>query len=169
MSAFSSEARCIYHPHEPAFGVCSDCKEAFCASCAVAYPGHERPSLCLNCGAALFAKWWRRAFVFALCGALLGMWLPARSHFSFQKIGLMSAASGYGAWALSYGWRLGNGAWTRCYEFLRKVLRHAGPCLAILVLMRIPAALLLGACGGGLRLSWRTLQLLRAKHRLAGA
>lgn len=159
----SSEC-CGYHVQAPVVGHCTECKAAYCASCAVAHPGQEHSTLCLNCGTALFIKTWRRALVFAFAGALLGLWLPLRLHYSPEAEWTMTATCGYGGWALCYGWHYGAEAWRRWYERLRQALRYPAPCLAILVIIRPIAALLIGACGGGLRLCLRTLRL-RQKQR----
>lgn len=157
---------CANHPHETCVGACCSCQSAFCASCAVAYPGQQEPALCLDCGVALLLKWWHRALGFAFFGALFGWWLLVQLRLPHKSIWLMTTTCGYGSWAMFYGWQSSARIWNRCYNVLRRALGRPWSTLAILALLRIPGALLFGACGGGLRVCLHTFVLLRKRRRL---
>ncbi len=163
------EERCYYHAQASRAGECGSCKAGFCASCAVAYPGQQHATLCLDCGTALFIKVWRRALVFALLGALLGLCVPLRLHFSQKFVWLITGVSGYLGWAFYYGWHYGNERWKWSYARLRKNFKSPASCLALVAIMRCASALFVGACGGGLRLCLRMLHLLRKQRSLVQA
>lgn len=163
---FFEEGRCTYHPHEMRAGKCSSCQTFFCKSCAVTYPGREEPTLCLDCGLALFLQWWGHALSFAFFGVILGWWLLPRLHLSHKFIWHIAIVGGYCSWAAFYGWHCGARVWNRGYKFLRKKFRRPGLCLALMAMIGIPGALVLGACGGGLRMCLRTFALLLKRRRL---
>ncbi len=142
-------------------GFCANCKELYEAACAVPHPNSEIEMLCLYCGFGLFRKRMRRSLWFGFCGGLFGWSIASARWHAGLPLALIALLCSYASWSTFWGWHVGAKRWGLLYQTLKKALRITPLCLAMLLCMRIFAALLLGAIGNGIKQSLRMLQLLR--------
>ena len=147
-------------------GACCECKAEYCAACAVPHPGKSAVKLCRECGAALLSKCLHRSLLAAICGFLLGTGFASFWHWSTRAVLGVSLSTSYVAWSLFWGWHYGASTWQRVYEILRRGLRLEIFALALLALIRILAALVVGVCGGGIGLCLSTMRSFRRLNRL---
>ncbi len=154
---------CPSHTNEFVLGSCCECKAEYCAACVVPHPGSGEAKLCRECGVILLRTCLLRSLLVAGGGILLGTGLTSFWHWSPRASLGLSLSTGYVSWSFFWGWHCGARTWQNMYERMRHWLRIEALVLALLLFMRVGAALVLGVCGGSGLKAWRAIRKLRQR------